>query len=117
MLAKIKSINSERIVFDNDYKLYSDHHDDCCESHYLCFDDIKLDDVSELTFDFDATWFNKIEGYGIELIPTVELSTVKIPGYGSNNGYYSTDLRLVLEKDDGSTLEFDIEECQEITEC
>jgi hypothetical protein len=51
----------------------------------------------------------KIEDYGIELIP-VHGWSVKIPGYGSNNGYYSTNLSLVLS--DGR--EFDITECQEI---
>ena len=56
-------------------------------------------------------FFKKIEGYGIELIP-IEGHSVKIPGYASNNGYYSSDLALVIRKE-GVTKEFDITECQE----
>jgi hypothetical protein len=39
---------------------------------------------------------------------------VRIPGYGSNNGYYSSNLDLVLS--DGKRFEkyYDISECQEI---
>lgn len=36
-------------------------------------------------------------------------------GYGYNNGYYSANLTLVLEKD-GRSEKFDVTECQEIAD-
>lgn len=53
--------------------------------------------------------------YGIELIP-VKGHSVKIPGYGSNNGYYLDNLSLVLLDINGFKKFFDIEECQVVTE-
>ena len=60
-------------------------------------------------------FFKKVDGYGIELIP-VNGHSVKVPGYGSNNGYYSTNLSLVLTDKESVTKTFDITECQEISD-
>ena len=59
------------------------------------------------------------EGYGIELVP-IKGYSVKIPAYGTNNAYYSSDLTLILTKVDGDIFDdavrkLDISECQEIT--
>lgn len=114
-MSKLTSINTECLLFDDDVKLYSDHSQDCCEHHWLSFDDLTPLDFEGLEFDFSTdSFFRKIDGYGIELIPTNGHS-VKIPGYGSNNGYYSTELTLVVEKD-GKRNVFDITECQEISD-
>jgi len=41
--------------------------------------------------------------------------SVKIPGHGYNNGYYGTNLALVLTNSDGSNYKtYDITECQVI---
>jgi hypothetical protein len=59
------------------------------------------------------SFFRRIEGYGIELIP-IKGWSVRVPGYGSNNGYYSDQLELVIADADGKTIrEYDITECQE----
>lgn len=42
---KVIKVDSESIVFENDIKLYSEHESDCCESHYLSFDDLTLSDL------------------------------------------------------------------------
>ena len=100
------------IVFDDGRRLISDHPQDCCENHYLSFNDLKIDDFDGLEFDLNGDFFEKVDGYGIRLIP-VNGYPVSIPGYGYNNGYYSSDLRLILNRKDGSTdREFDITECQ-----
>jgi len=107
MNVKVINIKDDRIIFDNGVMMYSEHYQECCESHFLDFSNISLEDFDGLEFDLDGEFFNRIEDYGIELVP-LNGHTVKIPGYASNNGYYSDQLTLVLSN--GKT--FDITECQ-----
>lgn len=114
MKAKIIS-TGDHIKFDNGFTLDSDHQQDCCEHHYLDFSYVNLEEVKDLEFDLsNDNFFKKIDGYGIELIPITGFS-VKIPGYGSNNGYYSTELELTLSGPQGSFKAYDISECQVIS--
>jgi len=116
MIVKVKEIrNGDSIVFDNGYQLSADHSQDCCESHYLDFEHIGISEFEGLEFDISGdSFFNRIEDYGIELVP-LKGYNVKIPGYGSNNGYYSSNLALVLTDEQYKTVkEFDISECQDI---
>lgn len=111
---KVVKVNSEYIVFNNNVSLCSEHQQDCCEHHYLCFDDLNLDDFDGLEFDLsDDKFFRRIEGYGIELIP-IKGYSVKVPGYGYNNGYYSSDLKLELVLKGNVLKSFDISDCQNI---
>ena len=102
------------IEFDNGFKIYSDHQQDCCEHHYLDFSDLIIDDFDDLEFDLtDENFFNRIEDYGIELKP-IKGHSVKVPGYGSNNGYYGSNIDLVIENKEGKVIKtYDISECQE----
>lgn len=110
---KVVKVDSDYIEFENGTKLYSNHDDECCESHYLSMSDLKLEDFEGLEFDLtNDNFFKRIEGYGIELVP-INGHSVKIPGYGDNNGYYSSHLDLVLEYADRSIKIYDISECQE----
>lgn len=112
---KVVKIGDEEIEFDNGVKLYSSHESDCCEHHWLSFKDLTIDDFKGLKFDLsNDNFFKKIENYGIELIP-IRGYSVKIPGYGSNNGYYSTQLELVLDNN-GVIKTYDITECQDISD-
>ena len=110
---KITSISSDEIRFDNGASLSSHHHQDCCEHDYLEFNYVKIDEVKDLEFDLSGdSFFKKIDGYGIELIPLNGFS-VKIPGYADNNGYYSSDLSLDLYNGEGNKIKsWDITECQ-----
>ena len=111
----VVKIDKESIKFDDGSELYSSHEQDCCEHHYLSFEHLTLDDFDGLKFNLsNSDFFKKIDGYGIELIP-VKGHSVKVPGYGSNNGYYSSNLELVLS-DGESFRNFDISECQDITD-
>lgn len=111
MKTKVIKVNGY-IEFDNGYTLEDYHSQDCCESHYLSFDNIKLEDFDGLKFDLsDDKFFNRIEDYGIELIP-IEGFSVKIPGYASNNGYYSSNLSLILSNGTDRRT-YDISECQQ----
>lgn len=108
-------VNQDSIKFDSGAVLSSYHEQDCCENHYLSFTDLTIEDFEGLRFDLSGdSFFKRIEGYGIELMP-IKGHSVKIPGYGSNNGYYSDKLDLVLTVD-GKEKVFDVTECQEIHE-
>lgn len=109
----VVNVDSDSIKFDNGVMLYSNHEQDCCESHYLSFDDLNIDDFDGLEFDLtNDNFFERIDGYGIALHPINGLP-VRVPGYGSNNGYYSSNLDLVLSDDKGFEKHYDITECQE----
>jgi hypothetical protein len=110
---KVVKLDGDEVVFENDIRLSSDHQQDCCESHYLSFNDLTIEDFEGLEFDLsDDKFFNRIEDYGIELVP-LKGYTVKVPGYGSNNGYYSSHLDLVLTDGKDFNKTFDITECQD----
>lgn len=110
---KVIKIDSDSIEFENGIQLYSDHDQDCCESHYLDFSDLTIEDFENLEFDLtNDDFFNRIEGYGIELIPVNGFS-IKIPGYASNNGYYSSNLSLIVTDNKQFNKFFDISECQD----
>lgn len=112
MKTKVSKVTSDSIEFDNGTTLYSDHDQDCCEHHYLDFSNLKLEDFKGMEFDLEGDFFEKVEDFGIRLIP-LNGHPVAVPGYGSNNGYYSSDLALVLDGREGFHREFDITECQE----
>lgn len=109
---KVVKVGEFHLEFENEVVLGSDHDQDCCENHYLSFKDLTLRDFEGLEFDLEGNFFNRIAGYGIELVP-VQGFSVKVPGYGSNNGYYSSNLSLyVVGK--GFSRSFEISECQDI---
>lgn len=112
---KVVKIDSDSLEFENGIKMYSNHDQDCCENHYLSLDDLTIEDFEGLEFDLtEDSFFNRIDGYGIELIP-INGHSVKIPGYGSNNGYYSSQLDLIVTNDKDFTKTFDITDCQEVS--
>jgi hypothetical protein len=113
-IVSVISLDYTTIYFENGYKLTSVHDNDCCESHELYVKDLRLVDFEGLDFDLtNDNFFNRIEGYGIELIP-IRGHSVKIAGHGDNNGYYSDQLDLVIEKDDVEVKRYDITKCQDI---
>ena len=114
---KVVSISDDdaSITFDNGVILYSNHDRDCCESHYLSLADLTIADFEGLEFDIsNDNFFERIDGYGIALKP-LNGYPVRIPGYGHNNGYYSSQLDLILEGD-GFKKVYDVSDCQVIEE-
>ena len=113
---KVVKIDSDSIEFDNGVQLYSNHDQDCCEHHYLSLDDLTLEDFSGLEFDLtNDDFFERIEDYGIALKP-INGFPVRIPGYGSNNGYYSSNLDLIITDNKGFKKTFDISDCQVVSD-
>ena len=110
--AKVVKVGDYGIMFDNGLELSSYHSQDCCESHELYFRELSLADFEGLEFDLtDDKFFNRVDGYGIELLP-IHGHPVRVAGHGYNNGYYSDSLTLVL-MGNGVERRFDITECQE----
>ncbi len=111
---KVIKVEGNLIEFDNGLALYSNHDQECCESHELTMSDLTLKDFEGLEFDLtNDNFFKRIPDYGIELVP-IEGWSVKIPGHGYNNGYYGTNLELVLSDGKEFNKTFDISECQVI---
>lgn len=111
-LCKVVDVN-DGVSFDNGSYLEAVHDQDCCESHYLSFKDITTADFEGMEFDLSSDkFFEKVPDYGIRLVP-VNGHPVSIPGYGYNNGYYSSNLTLVLSRPGKQEEKFDISECQE----
>lgn len=104
------------IVFDNGMSLIDYHGQDCCESHYLGLDELDIREFDGLEFDLsNDNFFERIDGYGIALLP-INGHPVRIAGYGYNNGYYSSQLDLQLVHNGEIVKSFDISECQDISE-
>lgn len=112
---KAIKVTPDEVEFEGGIKLYSNHDQDCCETHYLSFEHLSISDFEGLEFDLsNDNFFKKIEAYGIELIP-VKGHPVRVPGYGFNNGYYGTNLDLIITGV-GFKREYDISDCQLISE-
>ena len=112
---KVVKIDSDSLEFNNGIRLYSNHDQDCCESHYLNLSDLTLADFKGLEFDLtNDSFFERLDGYGIALKP-INGHPVRIPGYGSNNGYYSSNLDLILTNSKDFTKKFDVSDCQVIS--
>jgi hypothetical protein len=76
---------------------------------------LSLEDFEGLEFDLsNDSFFERVNGYGIALKPIFG-HPVRVPGYGSNNGYYSDQLELIVSNGNDFTNTFDISECQDIS--
>ena len=111
---KVVKVGDYGITFENGFELSSYHSSDCCESHELYFKDLSLDDFNGLEFDLsNDKFFERVDGYGIALLP-IHGHPVRVAGHGYNNGYYSSELELILTDGKDFTKKFDISECQDI---
>jgi hypothetical protein len=113
----VVKIDSDSIYFDNGIKLTHYHEQDCCEHHYLDFTHITLDDFDGLIFDLSSDdFFERIPDFGIALKP-LNGFPVRIPGYGENNGYYSSNLSLILVGSLGEDIKvYDVSDCQVVSD-
>lgn len=110
---KVIQINNDSIKFNDGTVLESEHEQDCCENHFLSFADLDLKDFNGLEFDLtNDNFFNRVEGYGIELLP-INGYPIRVPGYGYNNGYYSGNLTLNIYNINSTYFKrYNITECQ-----
>ena len=110
---KVVKVLEEGIEFNDGTTLSSYHDTECCEYHWLAFNEVSIDDFDGLLFNLSGDdFFNRINGYGIELLPT-NGHPIRIAGYGSNNGYYSSYIDLRVEVEGKVVKTYDISECQD----
>jgi len=116
-VVKVVKVTNDVIEFDDGSILESYHESDCCEHHWLGLSDINIDDFKGLAFNINSdSFFSRIEGYGISLNP-INGFPIRIPGYGCNNGYYSSQLELVIRNPkEKSSKKYDITDCQTISD-
>ena len=120
---RIVEIGEEYIILENDNKeklrVSSYHSTSCYESHYLDFSEIEdmMEDGTLFCVDTEdpSSFFCKVEDFGIRLLP-INSHPISVPGYGSNNGYYSSDIDLIVEdlRLHKEELRVDVSECQNI---
>ena len=105
---KIIEIKEDKIIFDNGYELESYHEQDCCEHVYADFEILKDYNVSTKTgktiniedIDFEEHLeylIQGIENEGFNMISKIG-EKFFIPCYNSQNGYYSSELELILKR-------------------
>lgn len=122
---KIKEIQEDVLIFDNEAKITSYHESDCCEHHWADFSVVRGYNINTATgkqiniYDVDFSEnvqeiIQLVEEIGFNLV-ALDGSKYFVPCYGSNNGYYSTDLELRIS---GNSFAFtiDITNCQVITD-
>ncbi len=105
---KIEKIVDGIVLFDNGTRMFSEHESECCEHHWAEFSQLNLynlnpktgDVISITDLDFPERIEDNIqliEGEGFNLVAS-DGSKYFVPCYGENNGYYSTNLELVIDK-------------------
>lgn len=114
-MSKIKRINEESLEFDNGFVLQSEHESNCCEYHWLDFSILEIyNDIYEQEFDVEnGIKFKEVEGMGI-LLYDENGNKYLVNGYGRNNGWYSSNITLVLYNGKGKVVkEYDVTKCQD----
>ena len=117
---KILYITDEKIIFDNGYILKYYHQQDCCENVYADFEILNTYNLSTKTgkeinikeIDFEEDIPHLIEGIkdtGFNMISKIG-EKFFIPCYNEQNGYYGSDLELILIKNDDIYESFNISE-------
>lgn len=96
----------------------SDHDQRCCESHYLDFDSTKQDfeTAKEFLSKVDKIDISKVDGAGINIrmYDWIKEHCIHVPWRGYNNGYYGSNIDLIVKLPNGDKKTYDVSECQEI---
>ena len=91
---KIKEINDDYIIFEDDSRISFDHEQDCCEWNYADFR--QLDDLARAhDFNMKELHFNAVEDSGFRFGDNRRMFFV--PCYSVQNGYYSSDINIYYE--------------------
>jgi len=99
---KIKKITDENILFDDGTEVTYHHEQDCCENVYADFKQLKDTDI--LSKDFKKIEIEGVKDSGIRL------NGYFIPCYNEQNGYYSSDLEIIIKYPNGDELKKDVSE-------
>ena len=96
----------------------SDHYQDCCEFHYLDFDSTSQDfeTAKEFLSKVDKIDVSKVDGAGINIrmYDIDKEYCIHVPWRGYNNGYYGSNIDLIVKLPNWEVRTYDVSECQEI---
>lgn len=112
---KIKSWDDERIAFDDGSYISYDHKQDCCEYNWADFSvlDVMLGSNKDY-MEFDSFEVTTVEECGFLLklnlsdkrVLRCQEHNIFIPCYSEQNGYYSTDIRIIYSDKDNNVLDY-----------
>lgn len=88
---KIKEVNNEHILFEDESCIKYYHGQDCCEWNYADFEQLE-ETALETEFDTDNMIFEAIQDYGFKF--GNEGKMFFVPCYSEQNGYYSSDIDI-----------------------
>lgn len=100
---KCIEIISEKLIFSDGTVIYSHHDQDCCEEVYADF--TALEDTTFKDEDFSEIVIEEVKTSGIRI------NGYFVPCYDIQNGYYSNNLKLIIEKPNGEGIKLDITGC------
>lgn len=106
---KIVKIDSDGLLFDNGVVISDFHDQDCCEHVYADWKALK--DQPVMDEEFNDIVIEKVAGSGFRLI-AANKNAYFVPCYNCQNGYYSSDLELIVQKG-RSRITIDISDCVE----
>lgn len=120
---KIVKIEEERIEFDDGTVMESYHEQDCCEWHWAelgILANYNLNPKTGETINIKDIEFPDNIDKSVKLIPGEGFNLVAkdgskyfVPCYASNNGYYSTNLKLLIRGGKfKKNKSINLEECQ-----
>ena len=115
---KIKSFITNGLLFDNGTTLKHYHDQDCCEHVYADWKYLKnyniLPSTGKSISIYDVEFSENIVG-NIEFEKSMGIKLISktgdkwfIPCYNEQNGYYSSDLELIIYAKDKPTIKIDI---------
>lgn len=98
---KVIKIDEHGITIDNGARIEDYHNQDCCEAVYADWNALK--DSNIMDFDFP-------ENFTIEGVPNsgFRIGPYFVPCYDQQNGYYSSDLSLIITYPNRRTRIWDI---------
>lgn len=100
---KVKSITSTGITFTDGTKLTDYHEQDCCESVYADWE--KLKDTSITLEEYES-----LHIWGKKEVGIILSRGYAVNCYNSQNGYYSSNLELIIKRPGEEEVTIDISE-------
>ncbi len=99
---KLVDITAEKLTFSDGTTIEYDHYQDCCENVYADFEQLRDSGITDV--EFENLIVEGVEDAG------VRLNGYFIPCYNNQNGYYSSDLKLIITSPMGKKVSIDISE-------
>lgn len=112
---------SDGILFTDGSTLTDYHDQDCCENVYADWDNVEDQLPIDILFDGFSVEIVPDSGFNLLLYPNIGNKDIYIrlfvPCYNSQNGYYSSNLDLIYNRNNAPEIVFDISDACEDDIC